>query len=95
MRRSSDSRSRSGIPKGCGGADSRLPLPDGPDISAGSRSYSAVEHRIRDGSVDARAEQWLEWATDFLKPRTLGELLDDPWPTAPLRPATSMPWHWK
>lgn len=56
----------------------------------------AVEARIRDGSVDARAEQWLEWATDFLKATDpIGELLDDPWPKAPLRAATSMPWHWK
>lgn len=56
----------------------------------------SVEARIRDGSVDARAEQWLEWATDFLKATDpIGELLDDPWPTAPLRAATSMPWHWK
>lgn len=56
----------------------------------------SVEARIRDRSVDARAEQWLEWATDFLKATDpIGELLDDPWPTAPLRAATSMPWHWK
>ncbi len=56
----------------------------------------SVEARIRSGSVDARAEQWLEWATDFLKGTDpIGELLDDPWPTAPLRAATSMPWHWK
>lgn len=56
----------------------------------------AVEARIRDGSVDTRAEQWLEWASGFLKATDpIGELLDDPWPTAPLRAATSMPWHWK
>jgi hypothetical protein len=56
----------------------------------------SVEARIRECSVDARAEQWLEWATDFLKATDpIGELLDDPWPTAPLRAATSMPWHWK
>jgi hypothetical protein len=55
-----------------------------------------VETRIRDCSFDAGAEQWLEWANYFLKSMDpIGELLDDPWPTAPLRAATSMPWHWK
>lgn len=54
-------------------------------------------HRRRwAGSFDAGAEQWLEWATDFLKSTdSIGKLLDDPWPTAPLRAATSTPWHWK
>lgn len=59
----------------------------------------AVEAHIRESSFDADrsgAEQWLEWAAGFLNASDpIGELLADPWPTAPLRAATSMPWNWK
>lgn len=60
---------------------------------------NAVETRIRDGSLHAErtsAEQWLAWAAEFLKASDpIGELLKEPWPTAPLRAESPMPWNWK
>ena len=57
----------------------------------------AVETRIRDGATasDNNAERWLEWAVEFVKESDpVGELLKEPWPTAPLREASPMPWNW-
>jgi hypothetical protein len=59
---------------------------------------NAVERRIREGVDDAErtsAEQWLSWAVGFLEATDpIGELLKDPWPAAPLRAASPMPWNW-
>jgi hypothetical protein len=60
---------------------------------------SAVERRLRDGSVAAEerenAERWLSWASERLKEvDPVSVLLRDTWPIAPLRAPSPMPWNW-
>ncbi|OFW10385.1 MAG: hypothetical protein A3H96_02220 [Acidobacteria bacterium RIFCSPLOWO2_02_FULL_67_36] len=61
---------------------------------------SAVGRRIRDEFVNPAeqetAKRWVAWATEQLKAvDPISELLNDAWPSAPLRASSPMPWNWE